>query len=360
MSTDSVKSQLPVTAFGRVGVLFGGKSAEREVSLKSGNAVLKALQSAGVDAFGIDVGDDFLQRLLAEKIDRAFIVLHGRGGEDGSMQGLLECAGIPYTGSGILASALAMDKLRTKQVWQSLGLPTPRHAVLASVTDCEAAASELGFPLIVKPAHEGSSIGMAEVASLDDRSLSEANTHSSPLRERLQAIAEQDEQLAEAYQALVQSLADELLEQVRAATPSFFEQLVVDLMIAMGYGGSRKEAGKATQATNDDGIDGIIKEDKLGLDVIYLQAKRWSNTVHRPEIDKFIGALTRQRARKGVFITTSEFSAGAREAALGLDIKVVLIDGVELARLMVENNLGVSVKQVYEVKQLDSDYFLEE
>ena len=97
-----------------------------------------------------------------------------------------------------------------------------------------------------------------------------------------------------------------------------------------------------------------------GGDVIYLQAKRWANTVHRPEIDKFIGALTRQRARKGVFITTSEFSAGAREAALGLDIKVVLIDGVELARLMVENNLGVSVKQVYEVKQLDSDYFAEE
>ena len=169
-----------------------------------------------------------------------------------------------------------------------------------------------------------------------------------------------DEQLAEAHQALVQSLADELLAQVRAATPGFFEQLVVDLMLAMGYGGSRKEAGEATQATNDDGIDGIIKEDKLGLDVIYLQAKRWTNTVHRPEIDKFIGALTRQRARKGVFITTSEFSAGAREAALGLDIKVVLIDGVELARLMVENNLGVSVKQVYEVKQLDSDYFAEE
>lgn len=150
-------------AFGRVAVLYGGKSAEREVSLKSGSAVLSALQAAGVDAFGIDVGDDFLQRLSAERIDRAFIVLHGRGGEDGSMQGLLECAGIPYTGSGILASALAMDKLRTKQVWQSLGLPTPRHAVLASEADCRAAAESLGFPLIVKPAHEGSSIGMAKV-----------------------------------------------------------------------------------------------------------------------------------------------------------------------------------------------------
>ncbi|WP_212630563.1 D-alanine--D-alanine ligase [Pseudomonas sp. KB-10] len=163
----SLHSTLDPKAFGRVAVLFGGKSAEREVSLKSGNAVLSALQAAGVDAFGIDVGDDFLARLNSEKIDRAFIVLHGRGGEDGSMQGLLECAGIPYTGSGILASALAMDKLRTKQVWHSLGLPTPRHAVLTSQADCEAAAAELGFPLIVKPAHEGSSIGMAKVESVE-------------------------------------------------------------------------------------------------------------------------------------------------------------------------------------------------
>ncbi|MGE6660136.1 D-alanine--D-alanine ligase [Pseudomonas sp. NPDC077408] len=152
--------------FGRVAVLYGGKSAEREVSLKSGAAVLAALQSAGVDAFGIDVDDNLLVRLSSERIDRAFIVLHGRGGEDGSMQGLLECAGIPYTGSGILASALAMDKLRTKQVWQSLGLPTPRHAVLASEADCRAAAESLGFPLIVKPAHEGSSIGMAKVGGV--------------------------------------------------------------------------------------------------------------------------------------------------------------------------------------------------
>lgn len=163
----SLHSTLDPKAFGRVAVLFGGKSAEREVSLKSGNAVLSALQAGGVDAFGIDVGDDFLQRLVSEKIDRAFIVLHGRGGEDGAMQGLLECAGIPYTGSGILASALAMDKLRTKRVWLSLGLPTPNHAVLSSEADCRAAAAELGFPLIVKPAHEGSSIGMAKVADVE-------------------------------------------------------------------------------------------------------------------------------------------------------------------------------------------------
>ncbi|MBH9296796.1 D-alanine--D-alanine ligase [Pseudomonas aeruginosa] len=155
-------------AFGRVAVLFGGKSAEREVSLKSGAMVLQSLLAAGVDAFGIDVGEDLLQRLVEEKIDRAFIILHGRGGEDGSMQGLLECAGIPYTGSGVLASALAMDKLRTKRVWLSLGLPTPDYAVLASEDDCRDAAQRLGFPLIVKPAHEGSSIGMAKVGGLDE------------------------------------------------------------------------------------------------------------------------------------------------------------------------------------------------
>ncbi|MDH1631483.1 D-alanine--D-alanine ligase [Pseudomonas mosselii] len=162
---DKLHSTLDVKAFGRVAVLYGGKSAEREVSLKSGKAVIEALTSAGVDVVAIDVGDDLLDRLQREKIDRAFIILHGRGGEDGSMQGLLECLGIPYTGSGILASALAMDKLRTKQVWQSLGIPTPRHAVLGSEQDCVAASAELGFPLIVKPAHEGSSIGMAKVNS---------------------------------------------------------------------------------------------------------------------------------------------------------------------------------------------------
>ena len=164
----SLQSTLAPHSFGRVAVLYGGKSAEREVSLKSGQAVLEALRAADVDAFGIDVGDDLLQRLAGERIDCAFIVLHGRGGEDGAMQGLLECLGIPYTGSGVLASALAMDKLRTKQIWQNLGLPTPRHAVLGNESDCICAATELGFPLIVKPAHEGSSIGMAKVNSVEE------------------------------------------------------------------------------------------------------------------------------------------------------------------------------------------------
>ena len=166
MTTDygSLFSTITPADFGRVAVLFGGKSAEREVSLKSGNAVLEALQSAGVNAFGIDVGDDFLARLQAEKIDRAFLILHGRGGEDGSMQA---CSNAPASLTPAAASlpGLAMDKLRTKQVWHSLGIPTPRHAVLCSEDDCISAAKELGLPLIVKPAHEGSSIGMAKVNS---------------------------------------------------------------------------------------------------------------------------------------------------------------------------------------------------
>ena len=202
--------------FGRVAVLFGGLSAEREVSLKSGNAVLEALQSAGVDAFGIDVGEDFLQRLVSEKIDRAFIVLHGRGGEDGSMQGLLECLDIPYTGSGILASALAMDKLRTKQVWQSLGLPTPRHAVLSSEADCISAATELGFPLIVKPAHEGSSIGMAKVSSGVDELIAAwkaARTYDS------QVLVEQ---WIQGPEFTIATLRDQVLPPIGLGTPHSF------------------------------------------------------------------------------------------------------------------------------------------
>ena len=166
-----------------------------------------------------------------------------------------------------------------------------------------------------------------------------------------------DEQLQQAYQSLNQSLAEEVLESVKQVTPQAFEQLVVDLMIAMGYGGARKEMGQATKLTGDDGIDGVINEDKLGLDSIYLQAKRWENTVHRPEIDKFIGSLTRQGATKGVFITTSNFSQGAKDSVRGLNLSVVLVDGQQLAELMVEYNLGVSIKETYQVKTLDSDYF---
>lgn len=168
------------------------------------------------------------------------------------------------------------------------------------------------------------------------------------------------ERLQTAYEEIKFSLAAELLETVKNNSWQFFEKLVVEMMIAMGYGGSRAESGKATQYTNDDGIDGIINEDKLGLDTIYLQAKKWENVVQRPEIDKFIGALTRQGARKGVFITTSSFSSGARDASTGLNMSIVLIDGKQLADLMIEYDLGVNTKETFRVKDIDTDYFSED
>jgi D-alanine-D-alanine ligase len=149
--------------FGKVAVLLGGKSAEREVSLKSGGMVLKALRSRGVDAHAFDPAERSLEQLVKERFDRAFITLHGRFGEDGTVQGILEWLGIPYTGSGVLASALAMDKLRTKRIWASEKLPTPAYELLTGDTNFRIAARRLGVPLMVKPASEGSSIGMSKV-----------------------------------------------------------------------------------------------------------------------------------------------------------------------------------------------------
>ena len=154
-----------MTKFGKVGVLFGGRSAEREISLLSGNAVLDALLGAGVDAHGFDPGEHDLGQLAAQNFDRVFIALHGRYGEDGCIQGALEMMGIPYTGSGVMASAIGMDKWRTKLLWQAAGLPTPASALLAADTDFAAVAQRLGLPMFVKPAREGSSIGMSKVKS---------------------------------------------------------------------------------------------------------------------------------------------------------------------------------------------------
>ena len=160
-----------------------------------------------------------------------------------------------------------------------------------------------------------------------------------------------------AHQKLQAELAGDLLEQIRETPPSLFEKIVVELLVKMGYGGSRKDAGKAIGRSGDEGIDGIINEDKLGLDVIYIQAKRWKDTISRPEIQKFAGALQGQRAKKGIFITTSGFSKEAREFTQKIDIKIILIDGEQLAQMMIDNNVGVSVVQTYEIKRLDSDYF---
>ena len=153
--------------FGKVAVLYGGDSAEREVSLQSGRQVFEGLCSFGVDAHLVDKGLDVLERLREEAFDRVFIVLHGRGGEDGTIQGALEVCGLPYTGSGVLGSALSMDKHRTKLVWQAVDVPTPGYRVLSSEQDLPAIADELGFPLVVKPVHEGSSIGITKVGDAE-------------------------------------------------------------------------------------------------------------------------------------------------------------------------------------------------
>ncbi len=169
-----------------------------------------------------------------------------------------------------------------------------------------------------------------------------------------------EESLESAYQKLRGDLATDLIQRLKTCSPSFFERLVVEVIVKMGYGGTRKDAGRAIGTSGDGGIDGIIKEDKLGLDAIYIQAKRWENTVGRPEIQKFVGALTGQRAKKGLFITTATFSSEAEDYVSRIDAKVVLIDGESLAQLMIDHNVGVSTISTYEVKKIDSDYFSEE
>ncbi len=166
-----------------------------------------------------------------------------------------------------------------------------------------------------------------------------------------------EDALASAYNKLRSALESEILSSVKEASPSFFERVVVDLLVKMGYGGNRQDAGRALGKSGDGGIDGIINEDRLGLDVIYIQAKRWEGVVGRPEIQKFAGALQGQRARKGVFITTSSFTKEAKEYASIIDSKIILIDGEHLSKLMAEHNVGVSTVGQYEVKKLDSDYF---
>jgi restriction system protein len=169
-----------------------------------------------------------------------------------------------------------------------------------------------------------------------------------------------EDRLEAAYQELRAAVESELLDLVKGATPAFFERLVLELLVRMGYGGSRKEAAKAVGQTGDGGIDGIIVQDRLGLDVIYVQAKRWgSAVVGRPDVQRFAGALQGQRARKGVFLTTSTFSKDARDYATSIDSRIILIDGKRLTELMVEFNVGVSGGATYEVKRVDSDFFAE-
>lgn len=193
----------------------------------------------------------------------------------------------------------------------------------------------------------------------DFRERSRATENDSAIQSVAELPLEQtpEDTMAAAYKRLRSELEAELLEQVGKASPAFFEQVVVDLVVAMGYGGSRQDAGRAIGKSGDGGVDGIIKEDKLGLDAIYLQAKRWESTVGRPEIQKFAGALQGLRATKGIFITTSSYSKEALEYIQQIPSKIILIDGKTLVRYMAEYNVGVSVVGRYEIKSVDSDYF---
>jgi len=168
-----------------------------------------------------------------------------------------------------------------------------------------------------------------------------------------------EEAIELAHQGLREQLMAELLTRILGCSPTFFEQLVVELLVKMGYGGSRRDAGERIGQSGDGGIDGIIKEDRLGLDTIFIQAKRWQGSVGRPEIQKFVGALQGQRAKKGVFITTSSYTAEAADYATRIDTKVVLIDGQQLAGLMIDFDVGVASAASYVVKRIDSDYFEE-
>lgn len=176
----------------------------------------------------------------------------------------------------------------------------------------------------------------------------------------LKSAATPNEVIDAAFDSLHATLKSELLELVRKMDPFRFERLVLDLLLAMGYGGSREEAATVTQKSNDEGIDGLINEDRLGLDRLYVQAKRWKDSVGRPQIQNFVGALAGQHAHKGIFITTSDFSDGARQYVRNLPQRVILIDGQRLAELMIEHNIGVSRTYSYEIKRVDSDYFEEE
>jgi restriction system protein len=191
------------------------------------------------------------------------------------------------------------------------------------------------------------------------RDISRPDAAVSTLPESAPSKTTPEEAIELAHQGLREQLGQELLSRILSCSPTFFEQLVVELLVKMGYGGSRRDAGERIGQTGDGGIDGIIKEDRLGLDTIFIQAKRWQGSVGRPEIQKFVGALQGQRAKKGVFITTSTYTSEAVDYASRIDTKVVLIDGKQLSGLMIDFDVGVSASASYVVKRVDSDYFEE-
>ena len=186
----------------------------------------------------------------------------------------------------------------------------------------------------------------------------EPSSHGGDIEEN-ESSTTPEENLEKSYSALKEDLAQDLLDRVKAAPPIFFESLVVELLLRMGYGGSREDAGRTIGGSGDGGVDGIINEDRLGLDVVYIQAKRWEASVGRPVVQAFAGSLEGVRARKGVLITTSTFTADARHYVTQIEKRIVLVDGQQLSHLMFEHNLGVSSVASYDVKQIDSDFFEE-
>jgi restriction system protein len=199
--------------------------------------------------------------------------------------------------------------------------------------------------------------GYEEYCEFRNRRKNTGDDESDTSEAEIQDVQTPEELLENAYLQVRSQIEAELLSQIKSSPPEFLERVVVDLVVRMGYGGSRKDAGEALGRSGDEGIDGIIKEDPLGLDIIYLQAKRWEGTVGRPEIQKFAGALQGQRARKGIFITTSTFSSDALEYTSRIETKIILIDGPRLAKLMFDHGVGVATASNYEVKRIDSDYF---
>ena len=220
--------------------------------------------------------------------------------------------------------------------------------------------TQRGMEVLKNPPHK-INVGFLEQYEefVEFRTRRDHSDDKTPSEEEIE-IQTPEEAIEAAYQNLRQTLADEVLQTIKSCSPSFFERLVIDVLVKMGYGGTRKDAGKAIGRSGDGGIDGIINEDRLGLDVIYIQAKKWENPVGRPEIQKFAGALQGQRARKGIFITTSTFTNEAKEFASRIDSKITLIDGETLSQLMIDYNVGVNSIVNYELKRIDSDYFIEE
>ncbi|XZI79735.1 restriction endonuclease [Clostridium perfringens] len=228
----------------------------------------------------------------------------------------------------------------------------------------EVKITQLGLELLQENPVEIRSRDLLRYSSFNDfiNTTNNRNENNTENRENLINERTPFEEIAISFEELKNSLADEILEKIKSCSFEFFEKSVIELLIKMGYGGSREEAGRATRRTGDEGIDGIINEDRLGLDRIYIQAKRWRDTVvGRPEIQKFSGALDTPGANKGVFITTSKFSREAKEYVENINTKkIILIDGMQLAQYMIAFNVGVSTEIVYEVKRIDSDYFIEE